>query len=843
MRRTLAILCLLAGLATAPLTVRAQAGISPAQELFVQAFLSDRKADELVTAGDTKGALQNYRAAADALSQIKQQFPTWQKELVDFRLGRVTQSIAQLQAKPAMMQPGDAGPAVTPGKPGAPADDILPPISKGADVVLPPPGILDENPQPAPQPGGRRPAPIKNAAAPRGPKATPSDPVAEITEKIKGYEQAIAEKESTNVELVNTVKTLTLAESVARKEKEKALADRKEATDLLEVIKKEYHELKNKKDGNEDKVKELEVKVAKLAADKATAEAEVIAVEERNKQLLSRTRATIVRIKEAGPFQAQIKKLEGDLALEKAARTSLEEKLNGVTKERDDARLELVKMREANKDADKLMAENANLLKKIDETTKQIQQFKGDIPKKDAEIALLKKQVTDTQQALASSQEKNTALQTEIGDLRKKMDDYGKQLTQYKAEKAVSIEERRKLDEENKLLQGIVMRVLQEDANRAQRKKMVQKEMERLQIQSDVLLKQVSLLAEPVVKLTNAERRLFKKATLVMQSPNDIAGVLPDRPEGAPAPEPPAAPAPKAPPTSTEATAPAAPDVKPAPNIGTDPLPTPDTEKPAAPVAPAAEPKPNKSVKAVKPPKPMEVAKIDPTKTPELPTPDAPPAESGNLNNSSGGVQSLPPEVKPLAEQAKKAFESENYPEAEKIYQKAMLVAPNNLYVVSNLGVTQFRSKKYKQAEESFHRAITIAPEDSFSWCTLGIVQYSQDKFDEAVTSLTKSIAINSRNATAHNYLGITAAQKGWIEHARKELETAIQLNPKYEDAYFNLAVTYTLQKPANLDEARKAYKKAVEFGAEADPAMESTLSGEPPVEATPKGVGPAASR
>jgi tetratricopeptide (TPR) repeat protein len=92
------------------------------------------------------------------------------------------------------------------------------------------------------------------------------------------------------------------------------------------------------------------------------------------------------------------------------------------------------------------------------------------------------------------------------------------------------------------------------------------------------------------------------------------------------------------------------------------------------------------------------------------------------------------------------------------------------------------------------------------------------------VNALTKSLAINSKNPTAHNYLGITAAQKGWLEAAQKELETAIQLDAKYADAWFNLAVTQTLKTPPNRDEAKKAYQKALELGAEADPAMEGLL-------------------
>ena len=55
-------------------------------------------------------------------------------------------------------------------------------------------------------------------------------------------------------------------------------------------------------------------------------------------------------------------------------------------------------------------------------------------------------------------------------------------------------------------------------------------------------------------------------------------------------------------------------------------------------------------------------------------------------------------------------------------------------------------------------------------------------------------------------------------------METALQLDGKYADAWFNLAVTQTLKTPPNRDEAKKAYQKAIEFGAEPDAAMENLV-------------------
>ena len=152
---------------------------------------------------------------------------------------------------------------------------------------------------------------------------------------------------------------------------------------------------------------------------------------------------------------------------------------------------------------------------------------------------------------------------------------------------------------------------------------------------------------------------------------------------------------------------------------------------------------------------------------------------------------------------------------------------PNNLYILSNLGVVRFREgtpEKLKQALEVLTKATKVAPEDGFSHCTKGIVEYTLGKLDEAVSSLTKALAINSKNATAHNYLGITAAGKGWQEAALKELETACTIDLNYADAHFNLAVVYATQTPPNKEKANQYYKRARELGAESDAELEKLV-------------------
>ena len=844
MRRTFAILCLLVGFAAVPLTARAQ-GLDPAQEQFVNAFLNVRKGEEQEGSSDFKAALKTFRAAADTLTRIKKESPNWQPDLVEYRLAQTMKAIDRVQTKMGGEKKDDPG--------------VLPPIDTKDPLDSSSSGALPPSVEPKPPRPGRnlKPAPSKT---PEG-----SDPLDVVKQRINNLEAQLSEANDKLHEQQQNNEKLTKDIAEAEAARKKAEAARKEAQSLAELYQKNVLELKSKGETSGDKAKELEGQLAAAKAQfeaakkkNADTDADLAAAEERINQLLTRSKAVSAKVAETSGLPEQVKQLQAKLNAEQKSKAALieefkkreadqaeqfkkreaaqaeqfqkrEAELKGeivsLTKDRDEARVEITRLKELNKQTDKLIADNATLLKKLSEAEKQILSFKTDAPRKDEEVVALKQQVTEVQKALAVSQEKNVTLQNEIGGLQKKVAEYTKELTQYKADKAASAEDRSKMEAENKLLQGIVMRVLQEDANRAQRKKMLQKEMDRLQIQSDVMLKQINYLTQPVVKLSGEERRLFKKPVIEVQDPNTLVAIKTD--------------------SSNLQAGTATTEVKPAPPVEKAPVvqspdtnttdkplpPLPDVEKPEEkPVVekPAEKPVQKPAVEKPANAKPADQAKLDKPALPTREPAETKPPETVETptvqTKTVGGVRGLPEDVKPLAEQAKQAFERDKYADAEKLYDKALQLAPNNLYLLSNRGVVQFRAGKYKQSEESFRKAIAIAPEDHFSWCTLGIVEYSQGKYDEAVNALTKSLAINPKNSTAHNYLGITAAQKGWIEAAQKELETAIQLDPKYADAWFNLAVTQTLKNPPNKEEARKAYKKAVELGAEPDPAMEQTL-------------------
>jgi len=469
----------------------------------------------------------------------------------------------------------------------------------------------------------------------------------------------------------------------------------------------------------------------------------------------------------------------------------LSQERDSLVKERDNALTQLAQAKEAQKQVDKLLVDNATLMAKLSETEKTITSFNASAPEKDQQIIKLRDELGRVQNQLAAVQQQNDGFQMTIADLQGKLESATSDLVTAQASgEAANSEEQQRLVQENELLRGIVVREMQGQARREQARKLVVGELGKLQVQSTTLLEQVNYLSEPVIKLSERDRALFKQPELELI---DIAEKQAQEERVA------------ADAAAAAAATAATPATKGVDGASMDIF--------------IAAPKPDASSGATN-----EVQTPDTTGTAsadELPVKDVA-AEGPQVETNI--VPKIPEELLPIANEAKEAYERGQFREAEKAYERILAKAPNNVYALSNIGVVRLRSGKLKLAEESFKKAIAIAPEDSFSFRTLGIVLFQQGKFDDGVNVLTKALAINPKDAVAHNYLGITASSKGWQEAAQKELETAVALDPNYADAHFNLAVVFATLETPNRELARKHYQRAVSLGAEADPALEKML-------------------
>ena len=794
-------LLVLACFFTALTPLRAQSQ-TDSGDLFVNVYTTVKQAEKAEQEGNLRGALAKFRYAAEVLDTIAKKDPEWRPQIIAFRKQRTAEALVRVQA--AMAKYG-AGKSAT-GEGASTMEGAMPTADDPLTFApTPEPG------DPAPTPPTRRKKPPVSAAGEPDSTADLEGAIGRMKKlqaDLRDANASAARAEQEKKDLVRKYDTAIQARDDSEKQ-QKVLQSRADAAE--ERLLKAQSEVKV----DVEKIKAMQAEASEAKRVVRTARIDQDADAEIRRQLDDRMKAAQTKIaalteqrntldKASKDAPMKIKELETQLDKAKGENKELAGKLadsksqlTAMTVSRDDAMKQLTQLKEAAKNVDKLVSDNAMLMARLAETEKSVANFKAEGEEKDKQIAVLKKEVGSVKEQLAQARTDSANYQKQMGDLQGKLEEQGKQLATAKTENAASTAEKKKMQAENDILRGIVLRQQKQEAVRSATKKLVLGELGKLEINSKTLLKEIDLLSQPVMKLTPKELSLFRKSELVVNGA-EISANLPTSED---------------PPVLADAGSPAA-----APEINVPPI---------VPELPKNSDLPVKE-------KEMEMASAKPTvptlppaETPEKPAPtEAPaagqgdaPAPGGTLG-SVAGQPNIPKEFLPLARDGKELFENGKYFEAEKIYMKILAKVPNNLYILSNLGVVRFREgtpEKLKQALEVLTKATKVAPEDGFSWCTKGIVEYTLGKLDEAVSSLTKALAINSKNATAHNYLGITAAGKGWQEAAQKELETACTIDPNYADAHFNLAVVFATQTPPNKEKARQYYARARELGAEAD--------------------------
>ncbi|MEA3188297.1 MAG: hypothetical protein QOD99_2127 [Chthoniobacter sp.] len=781
-------------------------------DLFLNAYMAVQQGERLEHDGSGKQALSKYRYAASLLEQIQQRYPTWQPLIVEYRKKRTSEHIAALEQQ----TPTGPGPAVEAEPPLPERDAQMTPPARTGDLNGDVKGRLDAlqtelrdskaQLRAVQQQKEQIAAQLDEAIKQLDKNKTGN---AELKARLQQTQEAYKNATSDNPEARQLMQAqiAQLQEQLANEQADREAAD--EINDdfarRLAKVRTTAKTVGQEREAAEARVKDLEVKyanAAKTTKQLEDAKNEIARLTEQNqssqlssneaaKKLIEAQQqlATLARDRDAARKQADDLKTQVEDAQKQIAAVGAER--DTIAKQRDQALSELAKAKDAQKRVDKLIADNSALAQKLADAEKQIKTLNSDSPKKDEEIANLRKEVGETKALLVATQKQSAEYQTSLAGLQKQLDKANSEIAAMQASNATGAE-KKKFAEENDLLRGIVLRQLKEQARREQAKKLVLGELKRLEVQSGTLLQEIDYLGQPVVKLTDEEKAMFKQPQIEIAETDSSSSM--EFSIAAPKPD--------------EATA--------------VPKPIPNGSPKAPPSKAAVSPQPSAT----------EVAKLTSpapavSKSSPIPSPSAPAA--GTTASPVPAVETAPNPNVPAAlltqaHDAKDVFERGQYRDAEKIYERMLTQAPNNVYILSNLGVVEFRQNKMKLAEEKFKKAIAIAPEDSFSHRTLGIVYYQQGKYDEAVQSLTKAVALNSKDAIAHNYLGITASQKSWQEAALKELETAIALDPSYADANFNLAVIYATMKPPNKELAQKYYKRAIELGAEPDAALEQLI-------------------
>jgi Flp pilus assembly protein TadD/predicted nucleic acid-binding Zn-ribbon protein len=456
-------------------------------EIFLKAYMTSQQGEKLEHDNQFQGALAKFRFAGSLLEELRKTHPDWQPAIVDFRGRKIGENILRVQNKLGMQKDLAATSAPPPGSSSAPVlPDKSGPAEPSVEIVSPRRNETFAIVKPA---EGEPSSYVMDAAIKEATKKL-QDKVDQLQTELKKsqtqYDTVAKEKENLNGRLQETSSKL-----------EKAQAD----LDKTRGAEKEVR----------GQLAQAEESLKKISATAGSAKAQ------------EALKAEITQLKKALTSAE-----EGRAAAEKE-KTAAGEKLTEaktevatVTKERNALLNDLKNAKQAQERVQVLVAENSGLKDKLATAEKAVREISADKPKKEQEMAEVRRQLDQLRTQLAASQQRNKEYEVTVADLRLQLEETGSALEKAKLTGG-NAEETVRLTKENDMLRKIVVRERQEEARRGQAKKLMLAEFEKLQIKSDTLNQQIELLAQPVTKLTSEELALLRQPTVEISDSNPAA--------------------------------------------------------------------------------------------------------------------------------------------------------------------------------------------------------------------------------------------------------------------------------------------------------------------------------
>jgi len=206
------------------------------------------------------------------------------------------------------------------------------------------------------------------------------------------------------------------------------------------------------------------------------------------------------------------------------------------------------------------------------------------------------------------------------------------------------------------------------------------------------------------------------------------------------------------------------------------------------------------------------------------------PATSNTTKTRTGGTTTKPTQpdnsaqledALSLADDARNAGRNEA---AERGYQLASRLAPNDPRPYLGLGHIYYNQKKYPDAEKSYARAATLARSDSEPYARLAFTYAEMDRLDDALVAGRRAVAAQPENYYGYLALGYALSLKKNYAEAESTYRKSVSLAPQPLVVLHRELVRVLSEQrkySAALPEAKKAVDAdANDFGAHFDYAL-----------------------
>jgi len=535
--------------------------------IFLQAYQSYKNGEQLEANGKAGDALQKYRFCASLLEQIQKANPDYEPIVVGFRLKKSRESIGRVQSlisgvPPVAPDAGNPPPApreIALASPRPAPVSALSQLSTGYRIPVagqPTPAAIIPRKVPAPL--------LDDDISNSTDEVIGRGAMNALRDEIRRLQLRLGQEKQASEDLRAQLLASTAREQSALTETDRTKVAGVEQKARIEQLQRALDDLQQVNDQLTRGKDADQKRIAGLESDLEAAHADLEVADEYNGELFA-------KLESAAKFIDASEKIRGQLL---ADRKELSARAGGksgevarLKRERDSALAENETLKKQATAAAKVAAENKDLSTKLASANQQVLDIatNRDALRKSedalrAEVGLLKKASDDQVakiEALQQTAEKSAPLAQQNKDLTEKLAAAEKQLESgsknraerekieqglraqiesvnktlasmrdqlTSGEKRIAELEKQLSDtatatatttgamaDENALLKSLVARQLSEQAKRQQARRLVEEEMQKLQIRSATLVEKLDALGEAEAELTPREKRLFEQ--------------------------------------------------------------------------------------------------------------------------------------------------------------------------------------------------------------------------------------------------------------------------------------------------------------------------------------------
>jgi superkiller protein 3 len=167
-------------------------------------------------------------------------------------------------------------------------------------------------------------------------------------------------------------------------------------------------------------------------------------------------------------------------------------------------------------------------------------------------------------------------------------------------------------------------------------------------------------------------------------------------------------------------------------------------------------------------------------------------------------------------------YSRQDYEKAIDYYVRALAQDPTKTDIHNNLGLVYMELKQFPEAKREFEYCLTDTTY-ARPWLpqlNLGAIEQIQGNLKEAEEIYRKIVTLTPQYAPPYYRLAQIIFGRGETREAIDYLKNAVRLDPSYADAYFLLGEAY--EKIGNKDEAAESYGQVVVLSPNTTRAIEA---------------------